>query len=111
MMNGQELATAKQYGANIIVIVVNNSMFGTIPMHQEREYPIRVVATELQNSDFVALAEAYGAHAEYATAIVQFAEAFQRAQAASKPALIEIRINPDIILPNTTITAIRAAAK
>ncbi|MDT4805902.1 Acetolactate synthase large subunit [compost metagenome] len=111
MMNGQELATAKQYGANIIVIVVNNSMYGTIRMHQEREYPTRVVATELQNPDFVALAEAYGAHAEYVTATEQFAEAFQRAQASGKPALIEIRIDPDIISPNTTITAIRAAAK
>lgn len=107
MMNGQELATAAQYGANIIVIVVNNSMFGTIRMHQEREYPRRVVATELQNPDFVTLAKAYGAHAERVLITDEFAEAFERARASNKPALIEIRLDKEIISPNITLSALR----
>lgn len=107
MMNGQELATAAQYGANIIVIVVNNSMFGTIRMHQEREYPRRVVATELQNPDFCALAQAYGAHAELVTKTDEFATAFERARSANKPALIEIKLEKEIISHNTTLSALR----
>lgn len=107
MMNGQELATAAQYGANVIVIVVNNSMFGTIRMHQEREYPRRVVATELQNPDFITLANAYGAHAEQVVKTEEFAEAFNRARSAGKPALIEIKLDKEIISPNTTLTALR----
>ncbi|WP_336064683.1 thiamine pyrophosphate-binding protein [Serratia sp. 201] len=107
MMNGQEMATAAQYGANIIVIVVNNSMFGTIRMHQEREYPRRVVATELQNPNFCALAEAYGAYSEQVTCTEQFAEAFERARAAGKPALIEILLDQEVISPNTTLSALR----
>jgi acetolactate synthase-1/2/3 large subunit len=108
MMNGQELATAAQYGANIIVIVVNNSMYGTIRMHQEREYPTRVVATELQNPDFCLLAQSYGAHSEYVSNTEQFAEAFERAEASGKPALIEIRLDKEVISPNTTLSALRA---
>ncbi|WP_017345970.1 thiamine pyrophosphate-binding protein [Pantoea sp. A4] len=107
MMNGQELATAAQYGANIIVIVVNNSMFGTIRMHQEREYPRRVVATELQNPDFCALAQAYGAHAELVTHTEAFAAAFERARSANKPAVIEIKLEKEIISHNTTLSALR----
>lgn len=110
MMNGQELATASQYDANIIVIVVNNSMFGTIRMHQEREYPTRVVATELKNPNFLMLGEAYGAHTESVTRTEDFAPAFQRAKAAGKPALIEIRIEQEVISPNTTISALRNRA-
>ena len=82
MMHGQELATAVQYGANTIFLVVNNGMFGTIRMHQEREYPNRISATELHNPDFAALAKAYGAHGEVVTKTAEFEGAFERAQAS-----------------------------
>lgn len=108
MMNGQELATAMQYGANVIVIVMNNSMFGTIRMHQEKHYPERVVATELMNPDFVALAQSYGAHGELVTETAQFAGAFERARTSGKPALIEVQIEKEIISHNTSLTALRA---
>ncbi|WP_137939408.1 thiamine pyrophosphate-binding protein [Chitinivorax sp. B] len=107
MMNGQELATAVKYGASVIFIVVNNGMFGTIRMHQEREYPERVMATSLVNPDFVALAKAYGAHGELVTETGQFAVAFERALTAGKPALIEIQVDPEAITPNTTINQLR----
>ncbi|WEJ71159.1 thiamine pyrophosphate-binding protein [Pseudomonas sp. PSE14] len=99
MMYPQELATAVQYGAALIVIVVNNGMLGTIRMHQEREYPGRVSATELRNPDFVALAKAFGAHGELVERTEDFAAAFQRAQASGKPALIELRTDPRQITP------------
>ncbi|WP_370599960.1 thiamine pyrophosphate-binding protein [Pseudomonas nitroreducens] len=99
MMYPQELATAVQYGAALVVIVVNNGMFGTIRMHQEREYPGRVSATELRNPDFVALAKAFGAHGELVERTEDFAAAFQRAQASGKPALIELRTDPRQITP------------
>lgn len=107
MMNGQELATAKQYGSNIITIVVNNEMFGTIRMHQERNYPNRVSATELRNPDFVALAKSYGAHGELVTKTDEFAGAFKRASEAGTPALIEIQIEKEVISHNTTLSALR----
>src|SRR3546814_3976638 len=99
MMHGQELATAVQHGADTIFLVVNNGKFGTIRMHQEREYPNRVSATELHNPDFAALAVAYGAHGEVVTRTEEFAAAFERAQAAGRPALIEIRVDPDALTP------------
>jgi acetolactate synthase-1/2/3 large subunit len=108
LMNGQELATAAQYGANVIVIVVNNGMYGTIRMHQEREYPGRVSGTELKNPDFAALARAYGAHGETVQETAQFAPAFARAMAAGKPALIELQLDPEAITPTTTLSALRA---
>lgn len=110
MMNGQELATAMQYDANIIVIVVNNGIYGTIRMHQEREYPGRVVGTDMVNPDFCALAKAYGAHAELVTKTDEFAAAFERAKAANNPALIEIQLDPDVLSPTTTIESLRAKA-
>jgi len=110
LMNGQELATAVQYGANVIVIVVNNGMYGTIRMHQEREYPGRVSGTELHNPDFAALARAYGCHGETVEETAQFAAAFERAQKAGKPALIELKLDPDAITPTTTLTALRQQA-
>jgi acetolactate synthase-1/2/3 large subunit len=106
MMNGQELATAAQYGANVIVVVVNNSMFGTIRMHQERNYPHRVSATELANPDFVALAKAYGAHGELVLNTEDFAPAFERAVASGKPAVIEIKLDKEVISHNTTLSAL-----
>jgi acetolactate synthase-1/2/3 large subunit len=111
MMNGQELATAVHYGAAIIIVVLNNGMYGTIRMHQEMHYPERVSGTELTNPDFAALARAYGAHGEVVERTEDFAAAFQRAQAAGKPALIEVRIDPEIITSRTTITTLRQRAR
>ena len=111
MMTGQELATAVQYGANPIVVLVNNGMYGTIRMHQEREYPARVYGTALRNPDFVKLAQAYGCHGERVTETAQFAAAFERARAAGTPALIELVIDPQAITAGQTIDEIRAKAQ
>jgi acetolactate synthase-1/2/3 large subunit len=112
LMNGQELATAVQYGLAIVFVVFNNGMYGTIRMHQERDYPGRVYGTSLVNPDFVALARAYGAHGEPVEETAQFAPAFERAlkasEAAGRPALIEVRIDPQAITTSTTLDAIRA---
>jgi len=110
LMNGQEFATAIQYGAPIIVLVINNGMYGTIRMHQEREYPERVSGTELWNPDFAAYARAFGGHGETVETTEQFAPAFERAQNSGKPAIIELRIEPDAITPSTTLSAIRKKA-
>jgi acetolactate synthase I/II/III large subunit len=111
MMNGQELATAVQYNAAVIFVVVNNGSYGTIRMHQERAYPSRVAGTDLTNPDFVALARAYGAHGELVERTADFAPAFDRAAKAGKPALIEIRLSVEVITPRQTLSQIRAAAQ
>jgi acetolactate synthase-1/2/3 large subunit len=110
LMNGQELATAVQYGLPIVFFVVNNGMYGTIRMHQEREFPGRVYGTELHNPDFAALARAFGAHGESVTTNAEFVPAWERAVASGKPAVIELRIDPDVITTRTTLSAIRARA-
>jgi acetolactate synthase I/II/III large subunit len=114
LMNGQELATAAQYGAAFVVLVVNNGLYGTIRMHQEREYPGRVYGTELKNPDFAAFARAFGGHGETVERTEDFAPAFERAWAAAEAkkcaALIELRIDPDAITPATTLSAIRQKA-
>ncbi len=110
LMNGQEFATAMQYGAAIIVLVVNNGMYGTIRMHQEREYPGRVSGTELANPDFAAYARAFGGHGETVERTADFAPAFQRALASGKPAILELRIDPEAITPSATLSGLRAAA-
>lgn len=114
LMSGQELATACQYGAGVVVIVVNNNMYGSIRAHQEREYPGRVYATTLENPDFPALARAYGAFGEKVEETAAFADAFARARAFAaehrKPALLELVIDPEAITPSTTLTALREAA-
>jgi acetolactate synthase I/II/III large subunit len=110
LMSGQELATAVQHDLPILVIVVNNSMYGTIRMHQERNYPGRVVGTELVNPDFAAYARAFGAHGETVTETSQFSAALDRALASGGCALIELQIDPDAINPRTTLSAIRAEA-
>ena len=110
LMTGQELATAAQYGAPVIALVVNNGMYGTIRMHQEREYPGRISGTELKNPDFAAYARAFGGHGELVEATDQFAPAFERARAAGKPALIELRIDPDAITTTSTLSGIRKQA-
>jgi acetolactate synthase-1/2/3 large subunit len=87
---------------------VNNGMYGTIRMHQERHYPGRVVATELRNPDFVGLAEAYGCYAEPVERDEDFPDALDRALDAGRPALLDLRVDPEAIAPRTTISAIRA---
>jgi acetolactate synthase-1/2/3 large subunit len=110
LMNGQEIATAAQYGAAFVALVVNNGMYGTIRMHQEREYPGRVSGTELKNPDFAAYARAFGGHGETVERTEDFAPAYQRAAASGKPALVELRIDADAITPATTLSAIRQKA-
>lgn len=114
LMTGHELATATQYGAGIVVLVVNNGMYGSIRAHQEKEYPGRVYATDLFNPDFTALAKAYGGHGELVLRTEEFADAFARARAFAdtqrRPALIELRIDPEAITPNATLTQLRERA-
>lgn len=93
LMNGQEFATAVQYDAAIIVIVLDNSQYGTIRMHQERDYPGRVVATQLKNPDFAAMAVAFGGHGERVEHTEQFAPAFERALASGKPAILHCMLD------------------
>ena len=102
-MLGQELATAVQYGANVIIIVVSNGILGTIRMHQERRYPARVIGTDLNNPDFVKLAGAYGAFGIRVERTEDFEAAFTSAQQSGKPALIELRLDPDVISPTETL--------
>jgi acetolactate synthase-1/2/3 large subunit len=111
LMTGQELATAMQYRSNIIVIVINNGIYGTIRMHQEREYPGRVIGTDMVNPDFVMLAQAHGAHAERVVKTEQFEGAFTRCLAADKPALIEVQLDANILTPSATVDSMRAQAK
>jgi acetolactate synthase-1/2/3 large subunit len=108
LMNGQELATAVQYGLAVVFVVINNGMYGTIRMHQERHYPERVIGTDLVNPDFAALARAYGALGETVTRTEEFAPAFERALAAGKPALIEVRVDPEALTPRQSLSQIRA---
>jgi acetolactate synthase-1/2/3 large subunit len=109
LMTGQELATAVQHRLDVVVLVVDNRMYGTIRMHQERAYPGRVVGTDLVNPDFVALAEAYGAHGELVEATEAFPDAFERALGAGRPALLELRVDQEAISPATTLSALRRA--
>jgi acetolactate synthase I/II/III large subunit len=99
LMYPQELGTAVQYGADVIIIVVNNGTYGTIRMHQERRYPGRVIATQLVNPDFVALARSYGAFAERVETTERFPDAYRRARAARRPALLELRVDPEQLTP------------
>jgi acetolactate synthase-1/2/3 large subunit len=110
LMNGQELATAVQYGAAPIFFVVNNGMYGTIRMHQEREFPTRVSGTMLRNPDFAALARAYGLHGETVERTADFAAAFERARNCGRAALIELRLDPEAINTRTTLSQIREAS-
>ena len=100
LMYPQELATAAQYGARLLVLIVNNGMYGTIRMHQERRFPGRVSGTDLAGPDFVALAQSFGAHAERVDTTEAFAPALGRALAASGSAVLELRVDPDQITPD-----------
>lgn len=108
MMHGQEFATAVRYQLPLITVVVNNGIYGTIRMHQEREYPGRVSATDLTNPDFAALAVAYGGHGETVEKTEDFAPAFLRARASGKPAIIEVKLDPEAITPTRTLSDIRS---
>ncbi|MES2056753.1 MAG: thiamine pyrophosphate-binding protein [Pseudomonadota bacterium] len=107
LMNGQELATAVAHGANMLVLVIDNSTYGTIRMHQEREYPGRISATRLQNPDFAALGRAYGCWAETIEETAQFAPALDRAMAQSGVRLLHIKTDIEVITAGTTISALR----
>jgi acetolactate synthase-1/2/3 large subunit len=111
LMTGQELATAAQHGGKTIIVLLNNGMFGTIRMHQEREYPERTSGTALRNPDFCGLARAYGYAAERVTETAQFEAALLRALAADTGTLIEIPLDPEVISTRGTLGAITRAAK
>jgi acetolactate synthase-1/2/3 large subunit len=110
LMLGQELATAVQYDLPIVVLVVDNGMYGTIRMHQERNYPGRVVGTDLVNPDFAALARAFGAHGEDVSRTADFPDALERALASGTSALIRLRIDPEAITPRATLSEVREGA-
>ncbi|MCQ4145232.1 thiamine pyrophosphate-binding protein [Vogesella sp. AC12] len=110
LMNGQELATALQHGGKSIILLLNNGVYGTIRMHQEREYPNRISGTQLGNPDFCQLAGAYGYAAERIASNDEFDAALERALARPNGTLLEIRLPPDIISTRATLTTITAAA-
>jgi len=111
MMTGQELATAAQYRTGLVILLFNNNMYGTIRMHQEREFPNRVEGTTLHNPDFASLARAYGGLGEVVTLTEEFGPALKRALAFSSehnlPALIELRYKGNLITPGATLETIR----
>jgi acetolactate synthase I/II/III large subunit len=106
-MNGQEFSTAMQYGLPIIVIVIDNGIYGTIRMHQERDYPGRVSGTDLVNPDFAALARAHGGHGETVERTEEFATAFRNAAKSGKPAIIHVKLDPEAITPTRTLSDIK----
>jgi acetolactate synthase-1/2/3 large subunit len=108
LMNGQELATAVQYGCAVVFVVVDNGMYGTIRMHQERQYPARVSGTELHNPDFAQLARAYGAHGETVATTDEFVPAFERAVAAAGPSLLHLKVDPQSLTMGATLDDLRA---
>ena len=110
MMTVQELATAVQFDIPLILLVIDNSMFGTIRMHQEREFPGRVSATALKNPDFAAMARSFGAHGDTVEDSADFAAAFERAKASGKPALIHCHLDPEALTIAKTLSEIRAEA-
>ena len=110
LMNGQEFATAVQYDLPVIIVIVDNGMYGTIRMHQEREYPGRISATQLRNPDFSAYAFAFGGHGERVETTEEFGPAFERALASGKPAILHCMLDPEAISPAFTLAAVREAA-
>ncbi|MFO1194084.1 MAG: thiamine pyrophosphate-binding protein [Rhodoferax sp.] len=110
LMNGQELATAAQYGARTIIVLLNNGMFGTIRMHQEREYPQRRTGTELRNPDFVALAQAYGYAGARITRTEEFEAQLLAALSREQGTLIEVMLDPEVITTRQTLSSITEAA-
>jgi acetolactate synthase-1/2/3 large subunit len=110
LMNGQEFMTAVQHDLPVVIVIVDNGMYGTIRMHQEREYPGRVVATALKNPDFAAYARAFGGFGVTVEKTADFAKAYEVARASGKPAIIHLKVDPGAITPSTTLDAIRAKA-
>jgi acetolactate synthase-1/2/3 large subunit len=108
LMNGQEFATAVQYGLPLVVVIADNGIYGTIRMHQEREYPGRIIATDLRNPDFAAYARAFGGFGISVERTEDFPAAFKEAQASGKPAIVRLAIDPDAITPAMTLARIRA---
>jgi len=110
LMNGQEIATAAQYALKPIFFVINNGMYGTIRMHQEREYPTRVSGTTLTNPDFAALGRAYGLHSEKVERTEDFAGAFARARQSGRAALVELRLDPEAISTRISLSRLRESS-
>jgi acetolactate synthase-1/2/3 large subunit len=110
LMNGQEFATAVQYGLPVVVVVIDNGMYGTIRMHQERMFPGRVIGTALRNPDFAAYARAFGGHGETVEETAEFLPAYERALASGLPSILHVKVDPEAITPATTLSAIRAQA-
>ncbi len=110
VMSSPELATAVQHHAPVVVLLVNNGMYATIRMHQERQYPGRVTGTDLENPDFPALAQAYGAFGERVERTADFEDAFERALASGKPAVLELPVDPERISPRVRLSELRARA-
>ena len=110
VMSSPELATAVQYDLPIVVLLVNNGMYATIRMHQERQFPGRVVGTDLENPDFPALARAYGAHGERVERTSDFEAAFERALASGKPSVLELPVDPERISPRVKLSELRKGA-
>ena len=110
LMTGQDFATAVQYKLPVIVVLSDNGLYGTIRMHQEREYPGRVVATELRNPDFVAYARAFGGFGVLVEKTADFAGAFAAAQKSGLPSIIHLKVDPEAISPSATLTGLREKA-
>ena len=110
-MTLNEFSTAVQHGAAVVVVVCHNGRYGTIRMHQERNYPGRVSGTDLASPDFAALARAYGGHGERVETDAEFAPAFERALASGKPAVVELRLDPEMLSTGMTLTQMRALAQ
>jgi acetolactate synthase-1/2/3 large subunit len=111
MMTGQELATAGLEGTGPVILVFNNAMYGTIRMHQERRFPGRVVGTALKNPDFLALARAYEVFGASITRTEEFAPAFEEAASRNRAAMIELKMDPEMITTRTTLSEIRRQAE
>jgi acetolactate synthase-1/2/3 large subunit len=110
LMNGQEFATAVQYGLPVIALVFDNAMLGTIRMHQERDYPGRVSSTALVNPDFAAMARSFGGFGTRVEKTEEFAPAFEAARASGLPAILHVMFDGEGITPSTTLSAIRQKA-
>jgi acetolactate synthase-1/2/3 large subunit len=111
LMNGQEFATAVQYSVPVIIIVLDNGMYGTIRMHQEREYPGRISATRLKNPDFASLARSFGGYGERVEHTDDFGPAFERALSSGSPAILHCIVDAQALTPTNTLDEIRERAR
>jgi acetolactate synthase I/II/III large subunit len=111
LMTGQEFATAVQYALPVIIVVIDNAMYGTIRMHQERHYPGRVIATGLKNPDFAAYARAFGGFAATVEKTADFLPAFEAAQKSGQPAILHVKVDPEALTPAMSLSAIREKAE